>query len=48
MKIGGLTEKLKEKGVYTIQLIAEDNEAFYKKAGLNKDFVSVLFKRIPQ
>lgn len=42
-----LEEKLKEKGINTIQLISiEDNETFYKKAALNKDCVSVMFKRI--
>ena len=42
-----LENHLKEKGIYTLQLISiEDNETFYKKAGLNKDCVSVMFQRI--
>ena len=42
-----LEKHLKEKGIYTLQLISiEDNETFYTKAGLNKDCVSVMFARI--
>ena len=45
--LANLDKQLKEKGIYTLQLISiEDNETFYKKAGLNKDCVSVLFQRI--
>ena len=42
-----LENHLKDKGIYTIQLISiDDNVTFYNKAGLNKDSVSVMFKRI--
>ena len=44
-----LEDHLKKKGICTMQLISiPDNEEFYKKAGLNKDCVSVMFKRIAQ
>lgn len=45
--ISNLEKHLKEKRIYTLQLISiEDNEMFYNKVGLNKDRVSVMFKRI--
>ena len=45
--ISNLEKHLKEKRIYTLQLISiEDNEMFYNKAGLNNDCVSVMFKRI--
>ena len=41
-----LENVLHEKNISVIQLMAiESNEVFYGKCGLNKDDVSVLFKR---
>lgn len=42
-----LNRHLQEKGIAVMQLISiPDNEAFYQKAGLDKDCVSVLFRRV--
>lgn len=41
-----LEKILKERGISVVQLMSiEPNEAFYGKCGLNKDDVSILFKR---
>lgn len=42
-----LDKVLKEKGVSVVQLISiDDNEGFYHKCGLEKDSVSVQYKRL--
>ncbi len=45
--IHSLENELKEKGIYTLQLISIGyNQEFYKKAGFSNDSVSVLYKRL--
>ena len=44
--LDGLIQLLREKGIGTLQLISiENNEIFYHKCGLDRDSVSVLFRR---
>lgn len=45
--MSNLEKHLQEKGIYTLQLISiADNETFYKNAGMEKDCVSVMYKRL--
>ncbi len=45
--IHSLENKLKEKGIHTLQLISIDyNQEFYKKSGFSNDSVSVLYKHL--
>lgn len=45
--LSALEERLKERGVTTIQLISIGaNEAFYGKAGFGRDSVLVMYKRL--
>lgn len=45
--LSALKERLKASGIRILQLISiEHNEAFYQKAGLSRDSVSVMCKRM--